>query len=308
MIRDAWDGLAAPAVERLAGADLRLVLLALVLHVINVVLRSTAWRNVLAAAYPDERVPVARVGCAFAAGMALNAVIPARGGDAVKVALARQLVPGAHVPCVAATLAVTGIFDALAGSAAVLAAVATGALPGLPPLPELPWGLAALVLAVAAAACALVGRRLRARVRALRAELSRGGAILRRPGRYLALVAGPQALGWSCRIAIVLSLLHAFGIAAGVEQALLVIVLGGLSTAAPTPGGAGAQQVAAVYALSGTAASAAAALSFSISMQVGVTLVNTLLGVLGAMAIFRTLRPVQAIRAARRAHAGDLTA
>ena len=40
------------------GADPRLAALALLLHVANHVLRSVAWRGVLAAAYPEQRAAV----------------------------------------------------------------------------------------------------------------------------------------------------------------------------------------------------------------------------------------------------------
>ena len=45
--------------------------------------------------------------------------------------------------------------------------------------------------------------------------------------------------------------------------------------------------------------STAAALSFSVGMQVGITTVNTLIGLTAMMLMFRTLRPVAAVRAAR---------
>jgi len=47
----------------------------------------------------------------------------------------------------------------------------------------------------------------------------------------------------------------------------------------------------------GQAASATLVLSFSVGMQVGITAVNALLGVLGAMVAFRTARPLAAVRA-----------
>jgi hypothetical protein len=46
-------------------------------------------------------------------------------------------------------------------------------------------------------------------------------------------------------------------------------------------------------------ASAASALSFSIGMQIGVTLVNTIVGVVAITLVFGTMRPA-AIRAALR--------
>ena len=60
--------------ERLAGADPRLVALALALHVVNHVLRSAAWHGVLVAAYSERAVPFLRVLTAYAGGVALNAV------------------------------------------------------------------------------------------------------------------------------------------------------------------------------------------------------------------------------------------
>ena len=76
------------------------------------------------------------------------------------------------------------------------------------------------------------------------------------------------------------------------------MILCGASTLVPlTPGGAGTQQVMVALALSQTA-SAAAVVSFSVGMQAGVTAVNALLGLAGAMAAFRTLRPLSAMRGA----------
>ena len=82
--------------ERLAGADWRLAAVALLLHVANHVLRSAAWHGVLAAAYPDRRVRFLAVLTGYAAGAALNAVAPARGGDAVKIGLVRAALERPH--------------------------------------------------------------------------------------------------------------------------------------------------------------------------------------------------------------------
>jgi hypothetical protein len=74
-------------------------------------------------------------------------------------------------------------------------------------------------------------------------------------------------------------------------------VLSGLSTAVPVPGGAGSQQVLAAYALQG-AISTAGAVSFSVGLQVGITAVNTAVGLTAVMLLLRTARPYAAIRAA----------
>jgi uncharacterized membrane protein YbhN (UPF0104 family) len=284
--------------DRLAGADPRLALLALALHVTNHVLRSVAWRGVVAAAYPEQRVRFLPVLSAYAAGVALNAVAPARGGDAAKVGLVRAAVPGSAVVTIASTLSVLVALDLVIGTVLVLAVGLSGAVPL-----DLGGGLAhagtaaplvGAVLVVAGAAAFLLRRRLRA----LWMQLRQGGAVLRTPARYLTAVALPQLGAWCCRVGVVLCLLAAFGLPATVPLAALVMVVGGASTIVPlTPGGAGTQQVLLALALSHTA-SAAAVVSFSLAMQASVTVVNALLGMAAAMAVCRSVRPVRAVRTA----------
>lgn len=298
------------AAHHLATLDLRFVVVALVFQLANLVLRSFALRNVLAAAYPEKRISPLTVGSAYAAGMALNAFTPARGGEALKVALLRLRIPGSSVPTLVAAGVLLSLLDAVIGASLIGAAWSLGALPDLPSprLPSVsvltahPIVVAALVLAAAAAALLLVGPLARS-ARGILLHIEQGGAILRTPGRYVRNVVTLQLAGWSCRTGVAFCLLAAFGLPATVPLAVLVVVAGGLSTLVPTPGGAGTQQVLLVYALQQTA-STAAALSFSVGMQVGITTVNTLIGVAAMMLMFRTLRPVAAVRAARRAGPG----
>jgi uncharacterized membrane protein YbhN (UPF0104 family) len=281
--------------DRIAGIDPRLGAVALTLHVGNHLLRSAAWRNVIAAAYPKQRVSYARVLAGYAGGVAVNALAPARGGDAVKLGLVRAAVPGSTFTTLAATMSVLVILDLLIGTALVLTVGLTGAVP-LDPGSGL--GGALPIVAAAVAAAALAGWLLRRRAVGLVRKLRQGGAILRTPGRYLRAVVAPQLGAWACRVGVVLCLLAAFGLPATVPLAGLVMVVSGASTIVPlTPGGAGTQQLALALALSRTA-SAAAVVSFSLAMQASVTAVNALLGVVAAMAVFRTARPVTAVRAA----------
>ena len=280
---------------RFGEVDGRLLAAALVLHVANHGLRSLAWRNVLAAAYPSTRVPFLGVASAYAVGVALNAVVPGRGGDAAKVALVRVGIGGSNVATIASTMSVVVLFDLVAATVLLLGVAATGAIPFAPQLGNLP-----LVLGGAAAVAvllALAARWFRPALRRLWAAAQQGGAILRTPGRYARRVAAVQAGAWTCRIAVVYLLMAAFGLPATVTGAAVVMVLCGASTLVPlTPGGAGTQQVMVTLALS-EAATAAAVLSFSIGMQAGITAVNALLGVVASMVAFRTLRPLAAIRA-----------
>jgi uncharacterized membrane protein YbhN (UPF0104 family) len=288
----------AAVVQRFGQVDVRLAALALCFHVANHVLRSIAWRNVLAAAYPDRRVRLLDVGAAYAIGVALNAVLPARGGDAAKIALARTRVAGSSVPTIAATMSVVVLFDMVAATLLVVAVCLTRAVPFAPSLPSPgTYAVVAAALAVVvAAALAVAAPSLASRLRTLRRRVAQGGAILRTPRRYARQVALVQAGAWTCRIAVVFCLLAAFGLPASVPAAGLVMVVAGLSTLVPlTPGGAGTQQLMLAYALHQTVA-AAAAVSFSVGMQTGITVVNALLGVAAAMVAFRTLRPLAAVR------------
>jgi hypothetical protein len=296
------DGLAgffADAAQRAAGLDGRYLAGALLLQLLNLSFRALAWRNVLGAAYPEQRVRVFPLGCAYAAGVALNGYLPARGGEAAKIGLVRAQIPGSAVPTIAGALSLVLILDAILGSALVVVLWALGVLPTLPALPldKLPIvGAGLAVLGVAA----LIGQRARPQlVRTLVARAARGLAVLRSPRRYAATVVPFQLAAWGCRVGVVFLVLGAFGIDAGLGTAALLVVLNGLSTAVPVPGGAGAQQVLAAYALQNVV-NAAGAVSFSLGMQVGVTAVNTTVGLVGAMILFRTLRPIAAVRASRR--------
>ena len=280
---------------RFADVGAKLLAAALLLHVANHGLRSLAWRNVLAAAYPTTRVPILGVASAYAVGVALNAVLPGRGGDAAKVALVRVGIGGSNVATIASTMCVVVLFDLVAATVLLLAVGATGSIPIAPELGNLP--IIAAGVAAVALILVLAGRRLRPALRRLWAAAQQGGAILRTPGRYARRVAAVQAAAWTCRIAVIYLLMAAFGLPATVPGAALVMVLCGASTLVPlTPGGAGTQQVMLAFALS-EAATAAAVLSFSIGMQAGVTAVNAILGLLASMVAFRTLHPLAAIRA-----------
>lgn len=287
------------ASDRFGQLDGRYLLPALALQLLTLLFRALAWRGVLVAAYPGRRIPVPTVAGAYAAGVALNAFTPARGGELAKVLIARTRIPGSTVATLAASLTVVLAVDGAIGGMLVCTLWATGVMPALPTPP----GALAVELAIAglAAAAVAVGVVYRLRpdvVRRLACRAAQGMSILRRPGRYACTVLPYQIAAWWCRIGVVFLVLAAFGIQASLATAALVVVLNGASTLVPVPGGAGTQQVLAAYALQG-AVSAATAVSFSLGMQVGITLVNTTVGMVALMLLFRTVRPVGAVRSAR---------
>jgi uncharacterized membrane protein YbhN (UPF0104 family) len=285
---------------RVADLDGRYLALALLLQLATLAFRALAWRGVLAAAYPDKRIPVFGVGCAYAAGVALNAFVPARGGEGAKVALARSQIPGSSIATIAASLSVVLVVDAVLGATLMGALWSLGSGPPLPSLPSiggLPLVVSLLAL-VAGGAGLFAVTRAQATVGRFLRTAARGFSVLRSPWTYVSTVLPFQLAAWGCRIAVVYLVLHAFRVDAGLETALVLVVFTGLSAAVPVPGGAGSQQVLAAYALQGMVTTAGA-ISFSLGMQAGVTAVNTAAGLVATMLLFRTIRPRAALRAAR---------
>jgi uncharacterized membrane protein YbhN (UPF0104 family) len=290
----------AAVAERVAGLDGRFLALALVLQLVALALRALAWRGVLAAAYPEKRIPVVGVGCAYAAGVAVNAFVPARGGEAAKVALVRSQLPGTSVATIASSLSVVLVLDTILGAALMTTLWSLGRAPALPSPPSvgtLPL-VAGIVALVAVAAGLLAVVRFSETARRFLAAAARGFAVLRSPWTYASTVLPFQLSAWACRIAVMYLVLHAFRFEAGLETAVVLVVFTGVSTAVPVPGGAGTQQVLAAYALQGVV-STAGAVSFSLGMQAGVTAVNAAVGLAATMLLFRTVRPLAAVRAAR---------
>jgi uncharacterized membrane protein YbhN (UPF0104 family) len=309
MVLAGIGGMFGDTVDRFTGIDVRFALVALACQLGSLGCRSLAWRNVLVAAFPERRVPFLQVSSAFVAGTALNSYLPTRGGEVAKAILVRTCIPGSTLPTIVSSMSVVLLFDALFGSSLFLVAWAAGAVPHLPGLGSMRDHGSFLVdhaaVVVPVALVVLVGSSLAVRkasrkLRSLWQELKQGLAILHQPRRYVRTVVLVQIAAWCCRIGVVYFLLLAFHVHVGLVVAVLVVVVGGLSTAVSvTPGGVGTQQLLHAYALQGTTA-AGTALTFSAGMQVAATLVNTTLGIFGMMILFRTVRPHHAIRSGLR--------
>ena len=298
-----WLDTVGHVLRPLPHVDPRWALLALALQLANLACRALTWRNVLAGAYPDLDLPVRRIGLAYAVGCALNGFLPARGGEAVKVALVRLQLPATSTASVASSCTVVMVFDVLVACSILTVGWLTHAVPSPPGIVTAAAQVATdprialLALALVGAVAWLGARRAGPRMRSVAGELRTGLAVLRTPGRYVRSVVSVQALAWCCRIGVVACMLHAFGITASLPLAALVVVVGGMSTMVPVPGGAGSQQALAVFVLASVATSSSA-FSYSVAMQLGVTLVNTAIGLVAAMLIFGRLHPGAALRAA----------
>lgn len=287
-------------VEHLAAVGWEAVALALLCHLGKITARTRAWRNILAASYPDARVRWRRVFGAYAAGVGVNAVLPARGGDVLKLYLVKHRVEGSAYPTLAATLLVETLFDMLVAAVLLAWALQLGVLPGLDVLPRLPaidwlWLFRYPRLAAAVGVGALlvgfvVGFWASRRIAEFRSRVAQGFAILRSPKRYLREVVAWQALDWALRLLTIWFFLDAFGVTQTVENAFLVQVSQSLSTILPlTPAGIGTEQALLVYVLAGEA-SRSALLSFSVGMKIALIAANVALGAAALAVMLRTLR------------------
>jgi uncharacterized membrane protein YbhN (UPF0104 family) len=280
--------------------------IALLLHVVRLLTRVVAWRSILRAAYPETRVPYTAVLGGYLAGVGVNSVVPARGGDLVKLVLVKRRIEGSSYAVLAPTLLVETLFDMVVAGAIFGWALTQGVLPSLHALPKLPtidwhWPLehptTALVVggvwATVLAALVVVGIR---RVREFRKRVRQGFAILGQPRRFLTGVITWQAASWVLRGASVYLFLRAFHVPATARNALLVLAVQSLSTLLPfSPGGIGTQQGFLVYVFRGTAISPTALLSFSVGMQIAGTVLNAALGFAALAIMLRTVRWRQAI-------------
>jgi uncharacterized membrane protein YbhN (UPF0104 family) len=259
--------------------------------------RGHAWANALRAAYPGDAVSERGVVASFLIGVGMNGILPARGGDAIKVVLAKRSVRGAGYPAVVSSFAVLAPFDSGIGLLVLIYAITQGLLPAAPRLPELPafdisfWAahprlLVILVVALIALAIVLVVVLSR-RVRGFVDHLKQGVAILGQPRRYVREVLAWQAVGWACRFASFWLFLDAFNIGGSFDAVLLVMSVQAITGALPfTPGGAGAQQALLVVALDGP--TYAAVLAYSVGQQLAVTVWSVVIAAGALVLIFRT--------------------
>lgn len=264
-------------------------------YLLRVSARPPAWRNIIAASYPQARVPLPRVFGAYWVGVAINAVVPARGGDAVKLVLVKQRVEGATYPTLASTLIVETIFDFFVSGLFFVWALTLGVLPGVHAnIPGLDWNWVfnhPKASAAIAGAVTFVGGvvvvALQPKLRDFKARVYQGFAILRPFERYLREVVPWQALSWGFRFASIFYFLRAFGLPGTAHNVLLTLVVQSLSTLLPfTPGGFGTEQ-GLLVAIFHKKLSATALLSFSVGQKI-VTLVASL--VVGSAALFGMVR------------------
>jgi uncharacterized membrane protein YbhN (UPF0104 family) len=267
-------------VANLAAVRWPALLLALTAFFVYLSFRARASFHILRAAYPDERIQFRRIWGAYLAAYGFNAVVPARGGDVIRLFLTKTSVPHSSYPAVASSFFVELIFDLSIAIPVLAFAFSQGAFPKPPDFSDLPaFDLAffashpqfTLFLITALAIAVLVGfALLSARVRAFWARVRQGVAILRDRRRYVREVWLVQLAGWCFRFTAFWFLLEAFGVGGSVRNVLLVLGVNAIAALVPfTPGGAGVQQALLVKVFAGTATGATVA-AYSVGQHIAI--------------------------------------
>jgi len=283
--------------SNLADVHFGTLLLALVFFTGYLTLRSRASFNILRAAYPDQRFRWLDIWGAYFAGYGFNSIIPARGGDVVRLFLTKTSVPESSYPAVAATFAVEVLFDVVMGSLMLAFAFTQGAFPKPPDFSKIPafdlqffashpkftlFFITALMVGTLLA----VGI-LSIRIQAFWRRVRQGLTVLFDRRRYLREVFGVQLAGWACRFTAFWFMLEAFNVGASVKNVLLVLGVNAVGAAVPfTPQGAGVTQALLVKVFAGTAAGATVA-AYSVGQQIAIAAGTFAIGFASLVFIFR---------------------
>ena len=283
--------------ENLARIDLAALLVGLLCFGIYLSFRARAFYNVLRAAYPAERIAFRRIWGAYIAAYGFNNVIPARGGDVIKLFLTRTSIPSSSYPAIGAAFLVEGIYDLSVGIPILIFAFTQGVFPKPPE-----WaGIGAfdlsffagnlrltLFLVTLLAFAGLVGfALLSVRVKAFWGRVRQGLTVLEDRRRYLREVFLVQFVGWLFRFTAFWFLLEAFNVGGSVKNVLLVLAVNAVASALPfTPGGAGVQQAFLVKVFAGTASGATIA-AYSVGQQIAIALFSLGVGFLAIVTIFK---------------------
>jgi uncharacterized membrane protein YbhN (UPF0104 family) len=297
--------------HHLAAVQWKWLGIGILAHTLKLVAVSRAWRNIVRAAYPQERIRWLPMFGAYVAGTGVNAIIPARGGDVVRLFLAKRRIEGATYTTLVSTSLLQTLFDMLVAGCILAWALSQHVLPGVgvlksPSLPSLDYGWAfrhpvaglilfGLLLIVGTLLVAWVAER----VEEFKAKVARGFAAFRDRSYYIRHVVPWQLCDWTLRIVTVFFFLRAFGIPATVHNALLVQVSQSLATILPvSPAGIGTEQALLVYVFRNVVGKSLA-LSFSVGMRVTLIVVNALIGFSAILLMTGTLRVRQAAEADR---------
>ena len=296
-----------PLLGRLAGVSVPLLALGLAFQLLKMTAMSQVWGRILREALPAARIRRRDTFAPYAAGVGINAVVPAKAGLVARAVLVKRRLPGATYETVTATMVVESLVGTISTLGVVAVAVGMGVVPsphgalGLAPLAasRVPGGILVAILGASAAlvAATVLARRCRGRMADAARRFRQGLAILGH-GRALAHVMLGVGLVLVLRLSCIGAFLAAFGLDCSPRTVLLVMIAQALSGMVPVgPNGAGAQQGLMVLLLAGVA-TASSILTFAIGMQAAIAMLDFVAGSAALATHGNPLRVVREIRSA----------
>jgi uncharacterized membrane protein YbhN (UPF0104 family) len=251
------------------------------LETVQTSLAALAWHSIIRAALPRAAVPYRLVLATYAAAVALNCFLPANIGTLVMLVMLTSLIAGATFAMLVSGLVVEKIpfsvfnvalylylFLSISGSFSIKLGFLSDHA-----------GLLALLAVGAVVLVALLVRVFWGRLARLRAELAKGGAILRDPRRTVTGLVGPELGSYIARLGIVAVFLGAYGIPVSFHNVATVTASNSISNSvSATPGGVGVTQAMNTAALAGET-DASTATAYSIGQQVITSAWNVLFAV-----------------------------
>jgi uncharacterized protein (TIRG00374 family) len=249
------------------------VAMAVLINLLSVALRSSAWRVVIKNAVPPPWPSRRVVFSAFCVGLVGNVALPGRVGELARVAVITRHIrrlPGTWATIVGTVFA-HRLFDVVAAVGLVVYVLYTAQIPD--------WVKPALAIVLGVGVGMLLGGILLARrhQQPLQEELSpvrrwlrmarAGLTVLRRPGSAVAALVF-QLLGWTAQIFAVWAAFRAFEIRLGFPAAALILMLMNVVTVFPFwPGNIGLLQAAIAFALLSYGVAYAHGFAYGIGLQ-----------------------------------------
>jgi uncharacterized membrane protein YbhN (UPF0104 family) len=291
------------------------LLIALAAFFVYLTLRARASFNILRAAYPDSEFRFLTIWGSYWAGYGFNNVIPARGGDVIRLFLTKTSIPSSSYSAIAAAFAVEAGFDLSIAVVVLTFAFTQGVFPKPPDFSKLnafdlsyfaqhPQFALFTITFLAIAAIALTAL-LSARVKAFWARVRQGLTIIFDRRRYFRQVWLLQLCGWFFRFTAFWFLLEAFNIGGSVRNVLLVLGVNAVAAVVPfTPGGAGVQQALLVKVFATTAATDVVA-AYSVGQQVAIAAFSFAVGFSALVFVFKIRSFKEVIRRGREDRAAD---
>jgi uncharacterized membrane protein YbhN (UPF0104 family) len=271
-----------------------------VLQVVKIGCAARAWQNSIVASYPKKHSSFPTTFGALSAGVAVGSVIPAHGGDAVRVLIVKRRVPGSTYTTIASTILVRAPFDTLMAVLFFLFLFQQGVLPGHTLLPHRPafdfswfFGHPRTAVVIISTVILIVTALVLwawVTIQEFKERVRQGLAGLLDWRFYFRHIFPWQLGDWVLRLMIVFFALLAFHMPATLHNSLLAQGTSNLATLLPiSPSGIGTEQALLVTVLHG-AASSSMIVAYSVGTRLVTSAINIVLGFGAILYFFHTFR------------------